>query len=173
VKAGLAYQPLDATYPDERLSFMLSDSGAAILFTTESLYKRIKGFKGEVVFEDKLESLGAPKTPLPTIEPDDLFVLLYTSGSTGLPKGVMLQAKGISIFVQNFRKYYSLNETSLVSCYASFGFDAGMSDIFNTLTCGATLYIIDEETRLNLKEMNEYLIKNKITNSFFTTQVGR
>jgi amino acid adenylation domain-containing protein len=173
VKAGLAYQPLDATYPDERLSFMLSDSGAAILFTTESLLKRIKDFKGEVVLEDKLASLYAPKCSLPSIEPDDLFALLYTSGSTGLPKGVMLLHKGISIFTQVYSKNSSANNKSLISCYASFGFDAGMADIFNSLTSGATLYIIDEETRLNLRAMNEYLVKNKITHSFFTTQVGR
>ncbi|MFA6755581.1 MAG: amino acid adenylation domain-containing protein [Bacilli bacterium] len=173
LKAGLAYEPLDATYPDERLAFMLSDSKAKVIFSTKELMKRLPSFKGKVIYLDDILKLKKKDISLPKICPHDLFVILYTSGSTGTPKGVLLEHQGFSYLLQFTKKAFDYKEGTHLSCYASFGFDAGTCDMFMGLTTGATLYIIDESLRMDLKKMNEYLVKEKIDIGFFTTQVGR
>ena len=103
----------------------------------------------------------------------DLFILLYTSGSTGVPKGCMLEYGNITAFCHWYRKYYSIDFNSKTAAYASFGFDASMMDIYGAITNGAQLHIIPEEIRLDFIGLERYFEENGITHSFMTTQVGR
>lgn len=173
LKAGCAYQPLDPTYPKDRLQFMLEDSGARVLIADESMLKLVPDFGGEVLLTGEIEKLPAADVELPAAKPEDLFILLYTSGSTGVPKGCMLEYGNITAFCRWYHRYYQLTEEDRVAAYASFGFDASMMDIFATLTRGAALYVIAEDIRLDFMELNRYFEENGITNSFMTTQVGR
>ena len=90
LKAGCAYLPLDPSYPPERLEFMMKDAGAKMLVADEELLPILKEYKGPVIKTSDIRKLhpGTPKAPQPT--PEDLFILLYTSGTTGTPKGCML-----------------------------------------------------------------------------------
>ena len=99
--------------------------------------------------------------------------MLYTSGSTGVPKGCMLEHRNIVSFCNWYRNYYNLTTQSRVAAYASYGFDANMMDMYPALTTGATVYIIDEAIRLDLLAIDKYFNENGITHSFMTTQVGR
>lgn len=173
LKAGCAYQPLDPTYPKDRLRFMLEDSGATVLIADESMLDLVPDFGGEILLTDKIKELPQAEAALPKAKPDDLFVLLYTSGSTGVPKGCMLEYGNITAFCRWYHKYYGLTEDSRLAAYASFGFDASMMDIFSCLTAGAQLHIIAEDIRLDFMELSRYFEKNCITHSFMTTQVGR
>ncbi len=104
--------------------------------------------------------------------PSSLFILLYTSGSTGIPKGCQLEHGNLVAFCHWYQSYYGLHAGDKVAAYASFGFDASMMDMYPALTCGATVCIIPEEIRLDLMALNEYLEQNGVTHSFMTTQVG-
>ncbi|MBQ4418559.1 MAG: amino acid adenylation domain-containing protein, partial [Synergistaceae bacterium] len=173
LKAGCAYQPLDSTYPPERLNFMLKDSGAKLLITTEELRPLITDYKGEVLILSEIASMPACSVKLPEVKPEDLFILLYTSGSTGTPKGVRLTHGNLVCFVNWYHRYYNLQPEDCIGQYASFGFDAGMQDICSAVTLGATLCVIPEEIRLDLNAINEYIERHHVTHQFMTTQIAR
>ena len=173
LKAGAAYQPLDPTYPKERLGFMMQDAGTKLLIAEKSLLSLAEEYKGEVLLTKDIPSLPACERIEENPAPEDLFILLYTSGSTGVPKGVMLEHHNLTAFCHWYRNFYELTPKSRVAAYASYGFDADMMDLYPTLTAGACVHIIDESIRLDLMALNNYFEENGITHSFMTTQVGR
>ena len=172
MKAGCAYQPLDPSYPQERLNFMVKDADAALLIADPELRDLIDGYDGETLLTDALADCGEQTLPASPLSPDSLFILLYTSGSTGVPKGVMLEHRNLVAFISWYRRYYDLKPEHRVAAYASFGFDANMMDLYPALATGASVHIIPEEIRLDLIAINDYFEANGITHSFITTQVG-
>ncbi len=172
VKAGAMYQPLDSTYPADRLTFMVKDSGAKLLITPKKLRYLVETDVEEFFTED-IEKLPERGILLPKPASGDAFVILYTSGSTGNPKGCVLEHKNFVHFLRFYNSRFSIDSLSSVAAYASFGFDANMMDLFSTFCAGATLYIIPEDMRLELDRLNRYFDKNCITHAFMTTQVGR
>ena len=172
-RSGCAYQPLDYTYPQDRLQFMLKDSGAKLLITTDEMINLVPEYNGPVLLIDNIPSLSEYTGELARPSAKDLFILLYTSGSTGVPKGCMLEFGNITAFCHWYHRFYELDNTCHTTAYASYGFDASMMDVFCPLTIGAQLHIIGEEIRLDLMALNDYFEKNQITHGFMTTQVGR
>ena len=173
LKAGCAYQPLDPTYPKERLNFMMQDAGAKLLIADEQLRPIVDEYQGEVMLTKDI-----PQLPISQItntqhpSPNTLFIMLYTSGSTGVPKGCQLTHANLVAFCNWYQRFYSLKPEHKVAAYASYGFDACMMDMYPALTCGASVHIIPEEIRLDLIVLNDYFEQNRITHSFMTTQVG-
>ena len=184
VKAGAAYQPLDPTYPEERLNFMMQDADARLLICDRSLRPKVNEYQGDILYIDEItttasspsatvpRSFAAGRLPLSPL-PSSLFILLYTSGSTGTPKGCQIEHRNIVAFCHWYQRYYNLHPAHKVAAYASYGFDANMMDMYPAITCGASTHIIPEEIRLDIIALNEYFEREGITHSFMTTQVGR
>ena len=172
LKAGCAYQPLDPSYPKERLNFMMKDASAKLLIADEELRPIVDEYEGEVLLTKDIMALPSQPAPVVDIKPDQLFILLYTSGSTGVPKGCQLTHGNLVAFCHWYQNYYDLKPEHNVAAYASYGFDACMMDMYPALTCGATVHIVPEELRLDLIALNEYFEQNGVTHSFMTTQVG-
>ena len=173
LKAGCAYQPLDPSYPAERLNFMIQDAAAKMLIADESLRDIVNEYHGEVLLTKDIFDLPKASQPVNvTVNPADLFILLYTSGSTGTPKGCQLEHRNLVAFCHWYQRRFELKAEHHVSCYASYGFDCCMMDMYPALTCGACVYIIGDDIRLTLPEVNVYFDENHITHSFMTTQVA-
>ena len=172
LKAGCAYQPLDPTYPKERLNFMMQDANAKLLIADEELRSIVDEYQGDVLLTKDLMSLPAATEQPAEPKPSSLFILLYTSGSTGVPKGCQLMHSNLVCFCHWYQTFYDLKPEHKVAAYASYGFDACMMDMYPALTCGATVHIVPEELRLDLIALNDYFEQNQITHSFMTTQVG-
>ena len=172
LKAGCAYQPLDPSYPKERLNFMVQDAAAKLLIADEELRDLVDEYQGEVLLTKDIRNIEKSEYQQVDIKPSDRFILLYTSGSTGVPKGCQLTHGNLVCYCNWYWKYYDLKPEHNVAEYASYGFDVHQEGIYPPLTGGATVFIIPEELRLDLVSLNEYLEREHITHTFMTTQVG-
>ncbi|MBO4568718.1 MAG: AMP-binding protein, partial [Candidatus Methanomethylophilaceae archaeon] len=176
VKSGAAYQPLDPTYPEERIRFMMEDARARLLIADRSLIGLVPWYKGEVLFTDEFESRfagPAPDVSALSPSPGDAFIILYTSGTTGKPKGCVLEHRNLVAFLNWIIPEIRLGPGSRYASYASYGFDACMMDTHAALASGAALHIIPDEIRKDLGAIDAYYCDNGITHGFMTTQMGR
>lgn len=173
LKSGAAYQPLDPSYPPERLQFMIKDANATLLIADENLLELLPDYSGDILLTKDIPNLPKSDAVLAKPSPDDLFILIYTSGSTGTPKGAMLEHKNVRSFCDFHIRNSDIDEHSVVSAYASYGFDACLSEMYPALIGGAELHIIEEDIRLDLVRLNRYFEDNGITHAFMTTQVAR
>ena len=176
-KAGAAFVPVDSEYPNDRISYMLKDSGARLLVTVSSLYDE-KSKEGDIVAEKLLfldmfdydTSFDASSLRLP--DGDDMAYMIYTSGTTGLPKGVVIRQKSLLAFAAWCSDDMALTRDDKVLLHISFSFDASLSSIAPMLYAGASLYIVSSEMRRNMVSLVEYINNRGITAGVFPTQMG-
>ncbi|MBR6322527.1 MAG: amino acid adenylation domain-containing protein, partial [Lachnospiraceae bacterium] len=173
LKSGAAYQPLDPSYPTERLSFMIEDAKAKLLIADDELLPLLPDYNGPVLKTSEIASLPKNVPEKTAQSADSLLILLYTSGTTGRPKGVMLTHGNLVNFCDWYRDHYELKKGDVVGAYASYGFDACMMDLYTPLTTGAAVCIVPEDIRIDLPLLNEYYRSHGVTHVFMTTQMGR
>ena len=174
MKAGCAYQPLDPSYPQERLNFMVKDADAVLLIADPTLRSAVDEYEGNVLLTSQLADESSCTGELaPAVAPSQLLILLYTSGSTGVPKGVMLEHRQVMAYVRWYQHQYEMTPASVGAAYASFGFDADMMDLYTPLTLGATLCVIPDEIRLDLVALRDFMNRYGVTVAFMTTQVAQ
>ena len=173
LKSSAAYQPLDPSYPEERLAFMVKDAGASFLIADRGLADLLKDWTGPVLYTDVIPEL--PDAPAfdADIQPDDLAVLLYTSGSTGTPKGTMLLHSNLSELAGWAHRYFEMSTSSCYGTYASYGFDAHLIDLYPVLTIGGTSCVVPNDIRLDLTAIGDFFNRHGVTMTLMTTQVGR
>ncbi|WP_434628775.1 amino acid adenylation domain-containing protein [Chromobacterium sp. CV08] len=170
LKAGGAYVPLDPVYPQERLEFMLADSGAQILLTESELAPRLAGAAARVLALDSAE-LADALAGLPDGDPDDadigltpdhLAYVLYTSGSTGRPKGVMVEHRSLLNLQAALKPLLAaLPPGSRHSLNAPISFDASLEPLLQMLD-GHCLYIIPTELRADAPALLAFLDEHKL-----------
>ncbi|WP_420718389.1 amino acid adenylation domain-containing protein [Pyxidicoccus sp. MSG2] len=151
LKAGGAWVPLDASQPVERLTYMLRDSAAPVLVTTEALADELPSAGGQLVLLDADAALidSRPTTaPESGASADSLAYVIYTSGSTGRPKGTLLQHWGLCNTALRAGTAMSLRPGSRVLQFFSIGFDASVWELFGALLSGATLVLAPRERLL-------------------------
>ncbi len=146
LKAGGAYVPLDASYPQERLAYLMQDSGVALLLTDSRLAERLPKIPGLHTLElDRLDLRDGPETaPQLDLHPDNLAYVIYTSGSTGQPKGVSVAHGPLSMHCQAIGERYAMTATDCELHFMSFAFDGAHERWLTTLTHGGRLLMRDD-----------------------------
>ncbi|URD52324.1 amino acid adenylation domain-containing protein [Chroococcidiopsis sp. CCNUC1] len=163
--AGAAYLPIDATVGKERLDYLLENGKAEIVLTQSWLDDRLEWsdrVQRLCVDRENLENIDdRPLEPIQT--PDDLAFVLYTSGSTGLPKGVMIRHRGLVNAVVSTQKQFEINSGDRILGLTALHHDMSIFDIFGVLGAGGTLIIPDASGRRDPSHWSDLCMKHQIT----------
>ncbi|MEM9008646.1 MAG: condensation domain-containing protein [Cyanobacteria bacterium P01_F01_bin.86] len=147
LKAGGVYVPLDPSYPQERLNYLINDTSVDILLSQQALSQRLPSNIQKVIYLDNLPALLS--TPLSNPDclatPHNLAYIIYTSGSTGQPKGAMIEHLGCVNHCYAMIDNLSLNESDNIAQTAPIGFDISVWQILTALLVGGRVTIINHE----------------------------
>jgi amino acid adenylation domain-containing protein len=148
LKAGAAYVPLDLSYPQERVAYMLEDSQASVVLTSEQSQRQLPATAAKIInlnqdwnaiAQESIENLA----PLST--PSTLAYVMYTSGSTGKPKGVQILHQGLMNHASAIAQAYGITNQDRVLQFSTISFDIAVEEIFPTWMVGATLVFRNDE----------------------------
>jgi amino acid adenylation domain-containing protein len=176
LKAEMAYLPLDFSYPENRLAYMLEDAGAGLIVTNnenwemaqrlaEAVKQDIRLFNLEDVRakddlpQDHADSQNITRTP----SADRMAYILYTSGSTGKPKGVTQTCENVCYYVRNWIERFRITPSDRMTFFTAFSHDGAGQDIFGALHAGALLYPYNILNRPNIGGIIQWLNEEQIT----------
>jgi non-ribosomal peptide synthetase-like protein len=169
LKSGAAYIPLDPEIPAERVNFIMEDSAAKILISSDEIMERIGNqLKPFPVFniDKQLVLLSEFSSEKPSVEnrtPNDLCYIIYTSGTTGRPKGVMLEHRNVVNYIRGAQSIYPIDASDRALQGFSVSFDASVEEIWVPLSVGATLVVGGFEVMRSGDQFSAWMNKLKIT----------
>jgi amino acid adenylation domain-containing protein/non-ribosomal peptide synthase protein (TIGR01720 family)/FkbM family methyltransferase len=169
LKAGGAYLPIDPNYPQERLDFLIDDSGVRMLLIQERLLPAVAGRPVRAVLVDEVSAGvegGAPVAPQVPIEEGWPAYVIYTSGSTGRPKGIVLPHRTLSNLVSWQIATFPRTAAAATLQLASPSFDVSLQEMFTTWCAGGTLIIAPEEARRDSERLARYLAEQSVERLF-------
>ncbi|WP_434517827.1 plipastatin non-ribosomal peptide synthetase PpsC [Bacillus subtilis] len=170
LKAGGAYLPIASDLPVERIAYMLSDSGAALLLQSEKTEKQLLDIECEQIIIEDIQKQGKTKNVDSSAGPHSLAYIIYTSGSTGKPKGVMIEQRSVIRLVKN-SNYITFTPEDRLLMTSSIGFDVGSFEIFGPLLNGAALHLSDQQTFLDSHQLKRYIEHQGITTIWLTSSL--
>lgn len=167
LKAGGAYVPLDPGYPQERLRYMLSDSGASVVLAHQSTKHVLSGFNGKILTIDSIANDNRVFAKYSTVNiapatidlaPNNLAYVIYTSGSTGNPKGVMLEHLNTLSMLHWANLEYDEAVLSRTLASTSLSFDLSVFEMFAPLSTGGCCVIVKDILDVSEKNLDITLI---------------
>jgi len=171
LKAGKVYVPLDVTYPENRLTYMLEHSESYLVLTNtrnqalaERLTTALKQPPEIVNIDTIVTDTGIPAENLQReCSGERLAYILYTSGSTGWPKGVVQDHQNVCYYIRNWTERFSITHEDRMTLFSAFSHDGAGQDMFGALHNGAALYPFNILSRPNIAELSAWLKEEKIT----------
>ncbi|MET4141838.1 amino acid adenylation domain-containing protein [Pedobacter sp. UYP1] len=167
LKAGGAYVPVDPEYPQERVNFLLADTGAAIVVSSTAQHKLFAHQENIHVISMDADWEEIAQQPVSSLAnelyPDQLCYVIYTSGSTGQPKGVMVEHRNVVNLVYDRQELLKLGNTDRVAAFTSYTFDPFVEQLFLSLLNGAGLVLISKEVQLDAEALVALLNKEQVT----------
>ncbi|MEP0752187.1 amino acid adenylation domain-containing protein [Trichocoleus sp. Lan] len=147
LKAGGAYVPLDPSYPQERLSFMLSDAQMSVLLTQQHLVEKLPHHTAKVIYLDAdwdCISQESVASPAKEVNADNLAYVIYTSGSTGKPKGTLIPHRGLVNYLSWCSQAYAVEAGKGAPVNSSLSFDMTITGLFSPLLVGNRVILLSE-----------------------------
>jgi amino acid adenylation domain-containing protein len=169
LKAGGAYLPLDPSYPDERLRFMVKDAGARFVLARKDSPSGAVRWDARVIDLDAGEALAnwSGENPSHQTAATDLAYVMYTSGSTGVPKGVAVPHRAVNRLVIN-TGYVQVRPEDSVAHVSNLSFDAATFEIWGALLNGARLVVVPDDDVLSPRTFADLLDRYGIDVMFLT-----
>ncbi|MEJ1929594.1 amino acid adenylation domain-containing protein, partial [Nostoc sp. NIES-2111] len=177
LKAGGAYLPLDPSYPQERLAYMLADAQVSILLTQEQLLSKLPPHTAKVICLDcdwEMISGLSSSNLQSQVTPQNLAYVIYTSGSTGQSKGVMIEHQSLVNAYLGWEQSYELRtKTSSHLQMASFAFDVFSGDLVRALCSGGKLVLCPKEVLLSPEQLYVLMLQEQVDCGEFVPAVLR
>lgn len=168
LKAGGAYLPVDPEFPESRKRYMFQNSSVNLLLTEKRLLHKIDNIIEDLstdnilLLDEGQLFLGKQFSPCIHLDSTDLFAVFYTSGTTGKPKGVMVEHRGVVNLVQWFGQTFEMAENTNMLQLTNFIFDPSILEFFGTLLYGATLHLVGKDILLNKQQFCDYIDQYQI-----------
>ena len=166
IKAGAYFIPVATDWPYERVKYIVKDSNTKYIITEGKFLKNDYGAENfnikELLKVDK-ETFKKIKNKKINLKRKDLLYVLYTSGSTGNPKGVLITHENVFEFLNGMQKMYHLEIKDNWSMFHSYTFDVSMWEFFGSLLTGGTLVIVPDNIKVDSKKMLSFLKNEKIS----------
>ena len=164
LKLGAAYLPLDPGFPDERLSFMLEDSGAIALIEDSTTPEKLKSTDIQhIAISEGIENSSDGSIPEIELDPQRLAYIIYTSGSTGKPKGVKVSTEAMVNFLESMAREPGCKAEDRLLAVTTLSFDISVLELFLPLICGAELVIASQDDASDGRKIEELIEKHNIT----------
>lgn len=168
IAGGCYYVPLDAEMPLKRIEKIIESTKASLMICDQKMSERAEGlqFNGKIELIDDLKKCPVNEEALDTIrkraiDTDPVYVL-FTSGSTGVPKGVVGHHRGVIDYIEQLSEVLGFDEDTVFGNQTPLYYDASMKDIYPTMKFGATTYLIPRNLFLSPIPLVEYLNEKKI-----------
>ena len=173
IKLGAVYIPIEPGYPTSRVNYILEDAKPDLIIT-QSKYQSLHALpESKSLLIDSLDKTNASSTLTDinvTSTPDDLVNIIYTSGFTGNPKGVMVPQRSIIRLVQDAH-YATFNESRVFLQLATMSFDAATFEIWGALLNGATLVLYPDSGIPDPQKLSTIIKKNRVTTLWLTASL--
>ncbi|MGF9912133.1 amino acid adenylation domain-containing protein, partial [Paenibacillus ehimensis] len=163
LKAGGAYVPIDPKHPKERIEFILQETGAQLLLSTRSLAGGIS-FGGTLLDAADPSLFAGDGGKLDVVaNPHHLAYVVYTSGTTGTPKGVMVEHRTLSMTMLWERQEYGFTADDVTLVTTNYAFDGFVTALFTPLISGSSVILTSDEESANPYRIAEYLKRGAVT----------
>ena len=165
LKAGAVYVPINPNYPEQKMRYIMDDSGIKAVLTESGSRKPLSGdaIRCFCLNDIMTQNFGQEEDVYEKMMPEDTFFLMYTSGSSGNPKGVLVSYKNALNRFQWMWDRYSFSQQDVMAFKTSINFVDSIWEIFGGLLSGIKTVIIKEDTLNNLKLFTEELYSGKVT----------
>jgi amino acid adenylation domain-containing protein len=150
LKAGGVYVPFDPSYPEERIIYMLRDAAITLIIAQRTLAEKLAQLAPECQIicldgeDTELDRQPVERVAAP-IDAENLAYILYTSGSTGAPKGTMITHRGLMNYLYWCRQRYTVTEGTGAPVHSSLAFDLTVTSLFSPLLAGRTVHLLPSE----------------------------
>ncbi|MGK5641713.1 amino acid adenylation domain-containing protein, partial [Streptomyces sp. URMC 126] len=170
-KAGAAYVPIDPGYPDDRIAYMLEDTGARLVVANEAHGDRLRALPGAAAYR-VLGVEGLPldehpaDAPVSDVTSTDLAYAIYTSGTTGRPKAVLVEHRGVVNLQTSLAELFTLDRSrgreALLS-FSNYVFDHFVEQMTDALLNGQKLVVLDDTMRTDPERLYRYIDDEHVT----------
>ncbi len=165
LKAGCAYVPIEPDHPQTRVDAILRETNARAVLTTTSQEHRFLSSGADLIFVDDLAEVLScyVADDLPAVDPGELAYILFTSGTTGQPRGIAIEHRGVANMFAAVQHEYALGENDRVLFHTPITFDVTVQEIFWPLSCGAAVVIAPPRMLRAAREIAALIERHAIT----------